>query len=64
MNPRAVLVAILVFALAGAEIALVGNAIVSGMVNAVFLVIFLAVLAAMHRQLAGPAPETVSATFD
>lgn len=52
------------FALAGAEIAMVGNAIVSGMVNAVFLVIFLAVLAAMHRQLAGPAPETVSAAFD
>jgi hypothetical protein len=49
-------------ALAGSEIALVGNAIVSGLINAAFYVVFLAVLAAVHRQLAGTrgeaAPET------
>ena len=33
-------------------------------VNAVFFAIFLSVLAAIHRQLAGPSAETVSQTFD
>lgn len=53
----------LVFAIMGAEIARVGNAIVSGVVNAAFYTIFLAALAAIHRQLAGPSPETVGETF-
>lgn len=53
----------LVMALLGPDIAMVGNAIVSGVVNATFYVIFLAVLAAIHRQLAGPSPEAVSETF-
>jgi hypothetical protein len=44
------------FALMGAEAALVGQAIGSSVVNAIFMVIFLAVLAAIHRQLAGRAP--------
>ena len=49
----------LILALAGAEIALIGNALVSGLINAIFYVIFLAVLAAIHRQLAGPSAEVV-----
>jgi len=53
----------LIFALAGKEIALVGNAIVSGLVNGTFYVIFLAVLAAMHRQLSGGSPEVIGETF-
>lgn len=53
----------LVLALAGPEVAQVGNALVSGLINAVFYTIFLAVLAAVHRQLAGSAPEAVSETF-
>lgn len=53
----------LVFALMGAEVALVGQGIVSGLVNAAFYVVFLAALAAAHRQLAGPVPETVGETF-
>lgn len=54
----------LVFALGGPETALIGNAVVSGLINAVFYVIFLAVLAAIYRQLAGPSTETVSETFE
>ncbi len=57
------MIAGLLFALAGAEVALVGDAIVSALVNALFTVLFVAVLAAIHRQLAGPAAETVSETF-
>ena len=53
----------LILALAGAEVAQVGNAFVSGLVNAVFYTVFLAVLAAVHRQLAGGSPEAVSDTF-
>ncbi len=42
----------LVFGLFGAEIALVGNALVAAAINAAFVTIFLAVLAAIYRQLA------------
>jgi hypothetical protein len=54
----------LVFALGGAETALIGQAVVSGLINAVFYVIFLAVLAAIYRQLAGPATDAVRETFE
>ncbi len=54
----------LAFALAGPETALVGNAIVSGLVNAAFYTVFLAVLAAVHRQLTGRAPERVNETVN
>lgn len=57
------MIAGLLFALAGGDVALVGDAIVSGVVNALFGVLFVAVLAAVHRQLAGTAPEAVSETF-
>jgi hypothetical protein len=54
----------LLFALGGAETALIGQAVVSGLVNAVFYVIFLGVLAATYRQLAGTSAETVRETFE
>ena len=54
----------LFLALAGAEMALIGQAVISGLVNAVFYVIFLAVLAAIYRQLAGTSAEVVRETFD
>lgn len=53
----------LLLALAGAEVALVGDAIVSGAVEAAFSVLFLAALVAILRQLVGKAPESVSETF-
>ena len=54
----------LVFALFGATAALIGQAIVSGLLNAIWVVLFLAVLAAIHHQLAGPSTETVRETFE
>lgn len=54
----------LVFALGGTQSALIGQAIVSGLVNAIFVTIFLAVLAAIHRQLAGPTAAAIGETFD
>ncbi|MXO75815.1 hypothetical protein GRI40_11370 [Altererythrobacter aerius] len=54
----------LVFALGGAEAALVGQAVGGSLVNAVFYTLFLAVLAAIYRQLAGPSTEMVRETFD
>jgi hypothetical protein len=54
----------LFLALGGAQAALIGQAVISGLINAVFYVIFLGVLAAIYRQLAGPSPETVGETFE
>ena len=54
----------LVFALFGATAALIGQAIVSGLLNAIWVVLFLAVLAAIHHQLAGPSTKTVRETFE
>lgn len=54
----------LVLALGGAEVAMIGQAVTGGLVNAVFYVIFLGVLAAIYRQLAGPSTEAVRETFD
>lgn len=53
----------LVFALAGGSTAMLLNAIVSGLLSCILTVVFVAVIAAVHRQLAGPSPEAVSATF-
>lgn len=58
------LIAGLVFALAGDQVAEVGDAIVSSLVGAAFMVVFVAVLAAIYRQLAGTSAETVRETFD
>ncbi len=54
----------LLFAVAGAEAAVIGQALVSGLVNAVFYVIFLGVIAAIYRQLAGTSGEALHETFD
>lgn len=46
-----------VFAAIGGETELIGNGIVASLVNAVFAVIFLAVLAGVHQQLVGNRPK-------
>ena len=47
----------LVFALMGEEIAMVGQALIGAAINALFVTIFLGVVAAVHRQLSSGAPE-------
>jgi hypothetical protein len=54
----------LILSAAGGEVARIGIAAVSALVNAMMTVIFLVVLAAIHRQLAGGAPERLSETFE
>ncbi len=54
----------LAFALLGPEAAMIGNALVTGLLNAVWVTFILAALAAAHRQLAGERPEAVSETFE
>jgi hypothetical protein len=54
----------LILSAAGGEVARIGIAAVSALVNAMMTVIFLVVLAAIHRQLAGGAPERLSQTFE
>lgn len=54
----------LIFALMGPEAAMIGNALVAGLLNAAWATLFLAALAAAHRQLAGERPEAVSETFE
>lgn len=54
----------ILFALMGPQGMLIGNALISSLVNAVWIMVFLAVLAAVHRQLAGPSAEAVSETFE
>lgn len=51
------LVSGLVFAAMGSEAETIGNGVVASFVNAVFAVVFLAVLAAVHRQLSGSGSE-------
>lgn len=50
--------------LAGGEGARVVSAVVSSGLGAVMTLYFVAVIAAVHRQLAGPSAEAVSVTFD
>lgn len=54
----------IVFAIGGTEIAMIGNGLFSGLVNAVIVTVFAAVLAAVYRQLAGPSAEAVSEAFE
>jgi hypothetical protein len=54
----------LVLSAIGGEVARIGIAAVSALVNAMITVIFLVVLAAIHRQLAGSAPERLAETFE
>jgi hypothetical protein len=48
----------------GGSVASIGTGIVSALVNAVVTVIFLVVIAAVHRQLAGASPERLAQTFE
>lgn len=53
-----------VFAAIGGEIEKIGNAIFSSGINAAFVVVFFGVLAGVHRQLAGEAPEALTELFE
>lgn len=54
----------LVFGLLGAQVALFGTALVSGLMNGVWVVLFLAVQAAIHDQLSGTSStESLNQTF-
>ena len=53
-----------VFAALGGQIELIGNALVSSVVNAGFVVLYLGVLVAIHSQLAGPNTAALSETFE
>ncbi len=53
-----------VFAALGGEIEKIGNAIFSSLINAAFVVVFFGVLAGVHRQLAGEAPEALTELFE
>ena len=59
----AIVGAVLALAL-GAEGAKTGSIVLSSILGAGFTLVFAAVLAAIHRQLAGPSPETIGSTFD
>lgn len=54
----------LVFAIGGAEVAMIGNGLFSGLVNALLVTVFAAVLAAVYQQLAGPSTEAYENTFE
>ncbi|MGY6635673.1 MAG: hypothetical protein ABS49_10845 [Erythrobacter sp. SCN 62-14] len=54
----------LVFALFDETVANIGNAVVASLVNTLFAVVGLLVLASVHRQLAGPSGEQLAATFE
>lgn len=51
-------------AISDAEILLLVNGIIGGIVGAVMVVFFAAIIASVHRQFAGPSAETISRTFE
>ena len=53
-----------VYTALGGEIEKIGNAIFSSLINAAFVVVFFGVLAGVHRQLAGEAPEALTELFE
>ena len=53
----------LILAAFGGAVASIGSSLVNALVNTAFSVIFLVVIAAIHRQLAGHSPERLSDTF-
>ncbi len=54
----------LIFSALGSQVAMIGNGVVSALVNSGIGVIFLVVIGAIHRQLAGQSPEGIAATFE
>ena len=57
------LVGIVLALVAGAEAARIGGAILSAALGAVKTIYMVAILAAAHRQLAGPSPHEIGQTF-
>ena len=53
-----------IFAAIGGQVETIGNGLVASVINAIFVVLFLGVLAGIHRQLAGDRPEELSEVFD
>jgi hypothetical protein len=60
----AMVVGLVLAAVAGAEGNRIGNAIVSATLGAVMTLFFVAVMAAVHRQLAGPSPQAAAVPFE
>ena len=58
------LIGTLVLFAVGPSAALLVNGILSGILGAISAVVFVAVIAAIHRQLSGPSAAAVSATFE
>jgi hypothetical protein len=54
----------LILSAIGGAVASIGTGLVSALINTVITVIFLVVLAAIHRQLAGASPERLAETFE
>lgn len=54
----------LILSAIGGDVATIGTAVVSSLVNAVITVIFLVVIASIHRQLSGGTPERIAETFE
>ncbi|MCR9179432.1 MAG: glycerophosphoryl diester phosphodiesterase membrane domain-containing protein [Erythrobacteraceae bacterium] len=54
----------LILSAIGGVVANIGTGLVSALINTVITVIFLVVLAAIHRQLAGASPERLAETFE
>ena len=50
--------------IAGAEAGEVATAVVSSALNAIMALYFVAIIAAIHRQLSGGSPEAIGSTFD
>ena len=48
----------------GGQLELIGNGLFAALLNAAFVVIFLGVLAGVHRQLSGPSHAEISDTFE
>ncbi|SHN50864.1 glycerophosphoryl diester phosphodiesterase membrane domain-containing protein [Erythrobacter sanguineus] len=55
---------VLILSAFGGAVASIGTGLVSALINTVITVIFLVVLAAIHRQLAGASPERLAETFE
>ncbi len=53
-----------VFSAFDSQIASIGNGVVGAVINSGLTVLFLVVVAAIHRQLAGQSPEGLAATFE
>lgn len=58
------IVGVVLAAIAGAETTKVAGAVISSSLGATATLYFVAVMAAVHRQLAGPSPEKLSAPFE